>query len=506
MLRVPRFTRREVLLLTAILFIISFQKFSSVNTGSVRIPHNDSWSHSLIGINFFETGNIQLVGWNRAYLLGQIIPFRFFMSSVAAQNTLVYILSIVGLFALYLFAKSYLARDAAMVVVLLYVLIPEYGLLSTSFMTDIPATTLCFVALLGLVKLESEDKKLGQLTYSSIFFFSAIWAVLIREQSIFLFACSLLVLPRLDQFRRTVLYLGYGLSLIAISVAEKWRRGLPFGDSPTIDLRVENTFALLPPMLFYLSLCLSPLMILVKTKRVSNCFGILRTILFVIPMILFASVRNESFFLGNYLKKSGAYSEVSSAFEELTIFTWPLWNALIIISIYSLIRLFRGHYLLAQFRFDIPFLILILVIFGTLGQFLLGQSVFSRYLLVAIPCASIILIRQIGNLDRRALSRFSPLALVLFIASSLVTSNAHARDFAAWNLATEATIRQSDDLIIGTMEWMRFNEREINRENRCKKLVASVSYPEAQVDYVEYKASVFGGRQTLYLVESNRCY
>ena len=82
-------------------------------TGSLAIPHNDAWAYSRIAETFGSTGHIHLVGWNRPFLVGQVVPLGPLGRSVTAQHVLVAALAVVGLVATYVLLMPRVGRKGA---------------------------------------------------------------------------------------------------------------------------------------------------------------------------------------------------------------------------------------------------------------------------------------------------------------------------------------------------------------------------------------------------------
>lgn len=119
----------------------------SVVTGSISIPHNDAWSHAVIARTFAETGRIELVGWNRSSLVGQIVVLGPLAGSGVVQHLWVSATAAVGLLATYRLVSSRGAETTGATAALVVAAAPQFPLLATSFMTDVPAYTAVVLAL-----------------------------------------------------------------------------------------------------------------------------------------------------------------------------------------------------------------------------------------------------------------------------------------------------------------------------------------------------------------------
>ncbi|NUT51809.1 MAG: hypothetical protein HOV94_31630, partial [Saccharothrix sp.] len=118
----------------------------AVTTGSLSIPHNDSWAYSRIAETFGRTGRIELLGWNRSALFGQFLPLGPLASRLEAQHVFVALLGLVALVATYDLCVASTGRRRAALAAVAVALWPGFGLLATSFMSDMPtlaAVTAC---------------------------------------------------------------------------------------------------------------------------------------------------------------------------------------------------------------------------------------------------------------------------------------------------------------------------------------------------------------------------
>jgi hypothetical protein len=152
----------------------------SAYTGSIRIPHNDTWAFSRTAQIFAHTGHIVLFNWNAMALLGMIIPLGPFGGSITVQSCIVAVLAVIALAAIFDLFQAYGGPRRAALGLLVIALWPGFGLISTSLMTDIPALAAVTVTLaLGRRALERGSFRL--LTLSALVGF---WGFSVREQVI----------------------------------------------------------------------------------------------------------------------------------------------------------------------------------------------------------------------------------------------------------------------------------------------------------------------------------
>ena len=111
----------------------------AVASGSLSIPHNDAWAYSRIAQTFARTGHIQLLSWNRSALIGQFIVLGPLAASLTVQQLYVAVLALVALYATYDLLVPSVGRRRSAFAALTMAVWPGFGLLSTTFMADVPA-------------------------------------------------------------------------------------------------------------------------------------------------------------------------------------------------------------------------------------------------------------------------------------------------------------------------------------------------------------------------------
>lgn len=121
-------------------FCIGLPVLSAWAKGSIAIPHNDDWAYFRIVFHLADTGTLQLVGWNEAMFLGQLvwaIPLaKVFGDTFFAINTVSALISAGGLVLTYLLASRFLRTSYALLTAFLVGIFPGFIPLATTFMTD----------------------------------------------------------------------------------------------------------------------------------------------------------------------------------------------------------------------------------------------------------------------------------------------------------------------------------------------------------------------------------
>lgn len=290
--------------------------------GSLSIPHNDDWSYVKTAHILAETGSLEMQGWGATSLVGQIYltypVLRVFGSSVVVLNTTMVLISLVGLGAAHSVFRRFGTKRTALLGTLATSLFPGYLLLSTSFMSDVPAftaMTLCVAA--GLRALE-------QRSLAWLWTALALGAVgmTIRYQAVAAPFAVLLVwalIPKQagnpQRPRRTALA-GAAVLAAFIVVFMWWRLTLPEADNPSAYTGIAVSkrqlvhfagslvsafpvlgLALLP----FTALCLDRLLLL--SRRIGP---------WLVAMVSAAGLvlllyKGRNLFSGNYLDRFGPY-------------------------------------------------------------------------------------------------------------------------------------------------------------------------------------------------------
>lgn len=437
----------------------------AVVTGSLAIPHNDAWAHSLIAQHFARSGSFELIGWNRSALVGQVVVLGPLGESIVVQQLFVSLLAAVGLLATYGWLVHRVGPGGALLGTALVGLTPDLGLLATSYMADIPAFTAVIVCLFltdQALRTENFWYLLGALAVGS-------WGVTVREQAIVgpVVAMVLAVAAWRGRKRRVTLVSGMFFAL-AIVCFEVWRRSLPHGDSPSFSFKPEYAVANVVCACFTLALAVFPAVLI--AARPGGWSGRARLMSGALALMLLVVVVAQAYrpagtiFLGNYLAPDGAYSAASIGTRSVLPDWW--WLTLVVMACMSLV-LIVGHFIDSGLSLDrMSGLVLLLTAGGTLAQALVGQFTFARYLLVLIPVACVALLGSRATDDRSRPSRCDRLLSLVALAglaatSTAITANALAFDAARWRAASSLVARgaAATDIDAG-FEWVGYHASE----------------------------------------------
>jgi hypothetical protein len=288
-------------------------------TGNLAIPHNDSWSYSRSAEIFARSGSIHLMAWGNMTLIGQIVLVGPLGTSISTQQTVVAVLAVVVLYCVYTLVSEALDTRRAAFATALTAIWPGFGLLATSFMTDIPALAGTFGALaLGRVALRCDSRRL--------FYFSlvvAFWATSVREQALaapfVVVVYGLLTADRRTHLKRRELIEATVVFVVLLLPFVYWRSHLPNADNPHMVLTPARYWPLLrvlaPEIWFSLAYGLSPAVLLtVRPQRWGPGAWVMAVLIAALAVHLLST--GGGFILGNYMSPWGEYQPVIGGLRE----------------------------------------------------------------------------------------------------------------------------------------------------------------------------------------------
>ncbi len=437
-------------------------------SGNLGIPHNDAWSHSRIAVNYATTGEIQLLGWNRSALVGQIFVLGVFGKSIVLQQIFVSLLSMLGLFAIYRILLEALGTNKAGIATLLITIWPGYALLTTSFMADMPMFSGIFMCLAIANHALKKDSKW-------LYMFSLViglWAFTIREQALAAPVAILLVAifkrKELVVISQRILTISILVFIAVLATFVAWRIQLPNSDGADFTFRDNGVLVAFGGIVrgwFNLALIIGiPVLfgnrLNLKSARIR--LSVLTTSLLGIAALIYSGINN--FFLPNYLNIFGPYAEALPPTAPL--FPEYLWLALIVIAI--VLGSLSAPIVFVNLRTVNPLVTTFtaLTLIGTIGQFLTMQGVFDRYFIVFLPFLLSITLR--GNLTSllkqgNRISSALRISVVTFIAAISMALSLHSWSFdiARWNLASQlVSANIPADRINAGLEWQGYNSKQ----------------------------------------------
>ncbi|WP_081830504.1 glycosyltransferase family 39 protein [Rhodococcus sp. UNC363MFTsu5.1] len=459
----------SVLLVAAGLLGVLVPLTMAAVTGGLSIPHNDAWSYSRIAQTFGSTGGIELLGWNRSALFGQFIVLGPLARWLVAQHLFVALLGVVALAAVYDLVVPSAGRARAALAVLIVAIWPGFGLLTTSFMLDVPAMAAIMVCLaVGRRALRS-----GSLVLLAVSMAVGFWGFTIREQAlaapVTVLAVAAATAWRSRRRRDWIVVAGACAILLTVVVGfELWRQSFGAGDPPV--LAVPESLAktggnILVQGYFVLALGAAPAVLLVaRPWRWGRGALLAAAAAAVVAVAAVYRYGTESFFVGNYLDPSGPYWAAGHG-RPAAIFPTGVWWLIVALACGSGVLL--AGILARQLRRVDPVLgtFSALMVLGNLATALTGQNLFDRYWLLLLPplLAIVLAERTSGSSEpqrRPAAARVAerlPAAAALAglaVVSLMITAAGLAYDSARWDAAEDlvATGVPAVDVDAG-LEW-----------------------------------------------------
>lgn len=427
-------------------------------SGNIAIPHNDAWAYSLITERFGRTGSITLVGWNRAFTVGQAVLLGPLGRSIVAQQLLVVVLAASALAVTFLLLRTSLSIQRALFGTAVVGAFPGFGLLATSFMGDVPAYCAIVATLLVGAAAIRRRSFTGLLIAAAV----GIWGFTVREQAIVAPACVVIsaFFAWTDRASRTKLFALAVATFVGVVALELWRHSLAQGDAPAVGLHAGRSEVYICLSAFF-TLGMLVLPASIGTCRPSSWSTAARWTAGLTGLVGAITVaRHHVLLLGNYLDIHGAYSTVLPGTR--IVLPHAVWRALELAA-------WVGGVLLAGALIDrarrLDLAIGLFGLFTTLGiafEALVGQATFDRYLLPLVPVALIVVL---GVSHPEAIPRWRVLAatgslIALSTTSLVVTANGLAFDAARWSAAQTVVSRGVKAQVIDAgLEWVGYHYR-----------------------------------------------
>lgn len=430
--RVPIRRWPRVGLVVAIVALVGLPLTLSFITGSLFIPHNDAWSHARVAQHFAETGHPVLWGWNRSSLVGMVVVLGPYGDSFATQNILVAACGAVALTMTYLLVRSRAGDAAALLAAISLGVVPEFGLLSTSYMTDIPALAGSLVCLWAGDSAVRKNHP-GWLWLSIV---AGFWAITVREQALMAPVAVIATTWIAGRPTRKHAAACTVLLLAAVIAFEVWRRSLPFDDplaATTFDPR--QSLLVLGRGLLTVGFFLLPITIAVVRPMSWRRAAWLVAPVPVLVATLLAWL-GQSPLLGNYMSLGASYARASvGAPIMMPRMVWYLLLAAAVLGA----TLLTAHAHHSGIPRD-PLMLFAgaFVIAGSIGQIALGQGAFSRYLLILVPIGARLLLAD-HQAHRLRVGYLA--AALIWLFGVAMTAGTLAYDAARWEAAAQLVAR-----------------------------------------------------------------
>jgi hypothetical protein len=432
------------LVFTAVVLGVLGPLLLSVHTGSISIPHNDTWAFSRTTQIFARTGHIVLFNWNAMSLVGIVVVLAPIGASITVQNYFIAVLALAALAAIFDLLRAYCGPRRAALGLVIVASWPGFGLLSTSLMTDIPALAAMAVTLcLGRRALER-----GSFPLLALAAIVGFWGFSVREQAIAaplgVFAAALLR-PEYRTRASVSRLAAILLPLCAIAAGfELWRRGLPRGEDPFFGRGgfpgVGNVLMSVLSGWLLLGLILSPLVFLVARPR-SWRLGERLVAGSALLVLAGAAFGFQLVLPQNFISLVGSYP-VAFLGSRTHVIPQTVWDVLTPLGCISG-ALLAGVLVERVRRLRPEFALFTLFMFaGTLLEVVEGQGLFDRYILpLALPVIASLLSEPLRGPGMTARPLFARKAvggtagLVVVGVTGLLTANALTFDAATWHAA-----------------------------------------------------------------------
>ena len=424
--------------------------------GGWGIPHNDDWAALRIAQHLADTGRFRLLGWNRPALAGQSWPaagvLRLTGGGVATLQAVSLAAAALVLAAAYLLLRRFVGAGRAALGAAVLLGTPELWLLSTSFMTDALAAALGLGSLLlGVMALQAPTRRAAVVPFVGALAVGS-WGVTVRDAAVAAPAAVLVtaLLPRRGVDLRALAWPSAVVLSLGVGGFEWWRRSLPDGDPPAVTVDLAATAGHVLEALFWVGLVLSPVTLVVARWRrpatwvaiaVAGCLAAVLRLALARPL-----------FPANYLSARGAYLSAGLGVRAPLVPGW-LWPGVCVLAVGSAGVVLSRLAALRPRREDgtVLAVFLALTLGGLLGEDLLGQATYSRYLLVVPPVLAVFLLREPGAVRWRR-----PVALVagLTALAVVLTAGTLRSDAARWQAASALVAEGVDPMSIAAgQEW-----------------------------------------------------
>ena len=467
--------------------------------GAIGASRNDDWTYFRSAYRFAADG-IFTPDTSTAMIVGHDIiawpVIQLFGPQIAPLQIMVAVLGAVGLWAAYLVIRSVLSPGWSAFSVGCLALGPVFGILDTSFMTDVPSFTLQMLTLLaGLLALRGRSLGIGWYAASML---AGVAAFSIREFAVAapVAVCVAALLRAKTNWSR----LGWkvvGLTSLCLALGAAlyvWRSGfagsgaVPFWRAPNRSAIASIASTIAGPLraAFTLALFVAPLVPLVSIPRLATSLRASRRIAILLGLggcAIWAGLvwsGDHVVLLGNYMTQSGSYSVTIPGTPPVVIPAgW--WTALEVLSLASLLLLgFLGLVRAGDFIRSrnaprsgpaLPpdpgrtlvalFSVTAIGVLGALQLFTNG-TLFDRYLVPIVPFVVALAVRVAldHGLFVRRQSAVAPIALVVFAGFGIGMVDASATfDGAKWQLAQSVEARGYDVASIdGGYEWFGYHQ------------------------------------------------
>lgn len=316
--------------------------------GALGAARNDDWTYIRIATHFADTGDFRLDGWVFANFIGQAVAslpvIALFGDGIAPLQLLVVAFGVLGLWAAYWLIRSWLDWRWTSLAVACLALGPVYGIVSVSFMTDVPGLALQMMTLLcGVHALRSAPLHRGWLAGALVLGFVAFS---VREFGAASGAAvAICALARTwasrDRLRPVVALVGaWSVAMFAMYV---WRTSLPNTWSATLDLSpralagaansIWRSYLTVGLFVSPLALAVSPRRLWRRSREQLPSGALVVLVLFFASMVAVGCLRGFGF-VGNHLDRFVAYWGTLPG-DPVRVLPDPVWAVVVVVAFYA---------------------------------------------------------------------------------------------------------------------------------------------------------------------------
>lgn len=486
-----RLARRESLLAAVAAAAVSVAHVAlAAARGALGAARNDDWTYYDIAFRLVSTGRFRLDGWTQALFAGQAVMaapvIEIFGEKIAPLQCAVAVAGAVGLWACYVTVRRLLpARPAALCVACL-ALGPLYGVLSTSFMTDVPAFTLQMLTLLaGMQALRAAPGSLRWFTFAMTL---GLLAFSVREYAVAAgLAVALTFIAQQRHADRRLCRQAVAVSALWVALLVAlywWRNTLDNSYTTQLELTARSfggAARTAGRAAVTLGLLVAPAVVAISPARLARLAwrrSRAGSIVVVAGWLACAVFAHD--LLGNYLLRTSAYSVTVPGVAPRILPAW-LWVALHAAGLASLLLL--GALAVVAFSGDSgapspvararaqPPLALALVFTAAAGALPVAVNavtdapLFDRYLLPLVPFVAALALRLGRSCDllMRPAIRVSGAALMAVAGVGIIVADAAATvDGAKWRIAQDVrSLGFAAGTIDGGYEWFGLHQHAI---------------------------------------------
>jgi hypothetical protein len=464
---------------------------------ALGIPRSDDWSYLVTEFRWMDSGRLSFNHWVSMSLVGQLVlgaPIAAFLPrDIGALQVATAALGTVGLAAVWWTARRLGVRPAPAALLAVTIAAgPLWGPLAASFMTDVPAFAVSSIAVaLAVAGLTGAPRRQGWM-WAAIA--TAVLACTIRQYAAVTLVAILLAAWCAAgddrRARRNVVEAGV-LAIAVVAIFLLWWRTVPDGRSlsPGLpDVHAVSVFVskgagllrLLGLLLLPVFLAARPVARLRAAWRNEPATTVLVGGVTAIWLAVAAARAASDLFVGNYLERNGALSDIVLPGIRPDVLPGWAWFALVVaasvagvalavVAAHACVHVVRTHLGGRGTAADPVTVLLAASVIGYLTGYVIamltGIQVYDRYVLPVLPAAGLLLLRApVPAVDATAdtsPARVGAASLVALLALGAVgfafAADSASFDGARWRVAQAAVARGWPVArVAGGFEWRAY--------------------------------------------------